>query len=80
VVGLSSDLELAGMGPATNLCDSFLYMFTFLAVVRIRFISHSCWWCFDRALGNQPFSRSTNLTQKGKRRKPADLIARPARP
>ncbi len=34
VVGLSSDLELAGMGPATNLCDSFLYMFTFLAVVR----------------------------------------------
>lgn len=34
VVGLSSDLELAGMGPATNLCDSFLYVFTFLAVVR----------------------------------------------
>lgn len=32
VVGLSSDLELAGMGPATNLCDSFLYVFTFLAV------------------------------------------------
>lgn len=32
VVGLSSDLALAGMGPATNLCDSFLYLFTFLAV------------------------------------------------
>lgn len=32
VVGLSSDLELAGMGPATNLCDSFIYLFTFLAV------------------------------------------------
>lgn len=32
VVGIGSSLELAALGPATTLCDSFLYCFSFLAV------------------------------------------------
>jgi Na+-driven multidrug efflux pump len=33
VVGRKSAVELAALGPATNMCDTLLYIFYFLAVV-----------------------------------------------
>lgn len=42
VVGLKcGPIALASMGPATNLCDSFLYIFSFLAVATTNLISQA---------------------------------------